>query len=376
MDHLGEFGREGYLTLIHASDLHLSEVELDYCLAVLDELVDLCCDVQASFLLLAGDVFDSFNAAEAMRGPFRARIGRLNNACRVLLLPGNHDEQRQGNRRLGALDLGPVMLLDRRPFSLVRFEADALEVVAIPEQRDYDGFRSWGVPAKAAPVRIVLAHGTVPGMAYTGPAATEDDDEGATGLFDPRLFHELQADYVALGHLHGHRQAVEDRITLSYPGSARVYRRGESGERGVWRVNVGMTGVASEFVVLRASGQYRPYEVPVDLAGTIDLAPLHPEAWNRNDWVTIQATGVVEDENALPLAVSTLRRRYASMVRRFEIEADGCEAMPGIASQPLAKRFLEAWEANEPQEAAERPAWLRARQLGLLAIKQELQAGR
>lgn len=365
---------EGHLTLIHASDLHLSEVESDYCLAVLDELVDLCCDVQASFLLLAGDVFDSFNAAEAMRGQFRARIGRLDNVCRVLLLPGNHDEQRQGSRSLGALDLGPVMLLDRRPFSLVRFEADALEVVAIPEQRDYGGYRNWGVPAKVAPVRIVLAHGTVPGMAYTGPAAAED--EGATGLFDPRLFRELQADYVALGHLHGHRQAVEDCITLSYPGSARVYRRGESGERGVWRVIVGMTGVASEFVVLRASGQYRPYEVPVDLAGTIDLAPLHPEAWNRNDWVTIRATGVVEDENALPLAVSALRRRYAGMVRRFEIETEGCEAMPGIASHPLAKRFLEAWQASEPQDATKRPAWFRARQLGLLAIKQELQSGR
>ena len=343
---------------------------------MLDELIDVCGDARASLLLLAGDVFDSFDAAEALRGPFRARIARLDERCRVLLLPGNHDEQRQGSRRLSALDLGPVMLLDRRPFSLVRFEAEAVEVVAIPEQPDYDGYRGWGVPAKAAPVRIVLAHGIVPGMAYTGPEVGDAEDEAATGLFDPRLFHELQADYVALGHLHGRRQAVEDGITLSYPGSARVCRRGESGERGVWRVIAGTTGVASEFVALRAAGQFRSCEVAVDLAGTIDLAPLQPDGWNRNDWVALQATGVVEDENALPAAVAAVRRRYAGTVRRFEIDTEGCEAMPGIAQQPLVQRFLEVWEASEPQEPHERPAWIRARQLGLLAIKQELQAGR
>ena len=135
---------------------------------MLDELVDLCLEVQAQALLLAGDVFDSFDAAEALREPFRSRVERLAARCRVLFLPGNHDEQRRGSRRLAALDLGPVTLLDRRPFSLVRFPEEGVEVVGVPERPDYDDFRSWGVPDKAAPVRIVLAHGIVPGMAYTG----------------------------------------------------------------------------------------------------------------------------------------------------------------------------------------------------------------
>ena len=343
---------------------------------MLDELVELCFDVQASFLLLAGDVFDSFDAAEALRGPFRMRVERLDERCRVLFLPGNHDEQRQGSRRLSALDLGPVMLLDRRPFSLLRFEEEGVEVVAIPEQPSYDGYRRWGVPSKAAPVRIILAHGIVPGMAYTGPAAGDDEEEAPAGVLEPRLFQELQADYAALGHLHGRRQAVEDGVTLSYPGSARVWRRGESGEHGVWRLVAGGTGVASEFVPLRTAGQYRLYEAPVDLAGTIDLAPLRPGDWHRNDWVVLHATGVVEDENDLPSAVADLRRRHAGTVRRLEVDTKDCEAMPGIASQPLARRFLEVWQASEPRDPAERPAWLRARQLGLLAIKQELAAGR
>lgn len=343
---------------------------------MLDELVDLCGDVRASLLLLAGDVFDSFDAAEALRGFFCARIARLDKHCQVLLLPGNHDEQRQGNSRLAALDLGPAILLDRRPFSLVRFDPEEVEVVAIPDQPDYEGYRGWGVPAKVAPVRIVMAHGIVSGMAYTGPEPKEDEAQVSAGLFDLRLFHELAADYVALGHLHGRRQAVDDGVILSYPGSARVYRRGESGARGAWRVIAGRTGVSSEFVTLRAAGQFRSSEVPVDLAGSIDLAPLHPSGWSRNDWVELHATGVVEDENALPAAVEALRGRYAGMVRRFEIDTKGCEAMPGISSQPLAKRFLEVWQAAEPQDAAERPAWLRSRQLGLLAIKQELKTGR
>ena len=343
---------------------------------MLDELVDLCLEVQAQALLLAGDVFDSFDAAEALREPFRRRVERLAVRCRVLFLPGNHDEQRQGRRRLGALDLGPVTLLDRRPFSLVRFPEDGVEVVGVPERPGYDDCRSWDVPAKAAPVRIVLAHGIVPGMAYTGPAASDEDGETPPGQLEPRLFRELAADYAALGHLHGRRQAVEDGVTLSYPGSARVWRRGESGERGVWRLAAGGNGVTSEFVPLRAAGRYRVSEVPVELSGSVDLAPLRPERWHRNDWVVLRATGVVEDENALAGVLDGLRRRYAGAVRRLEIDARGCEAMPGIASQPLARRFLEVWEASEPRDPDERPAWLRARQLGLLAIRQELAEAR
>jgi DNA repair exonuclease SbcCD nuclease subunit len=365
-----------HLTLVHAADLHLCEADADYCLDVLDELMDLCVKVQASVLLLAGDIFDSFDAAEALREPFRSRVERLDQRCKVLFLPGNHDEQRQGPRRLGALDLGPVMLLDRRPFSLVRFEEEGVEVVAVPEQRDYDDYRRWGVPAKAAPVRIVLAHGIVRGMAYTGPAAGDEGGDAPAGQLEPRLFQELQADYAALGHLHGRRQAIDDGVTLSYPGSARVWRRGESGEHGVWRLAAGRNGVTSEFVPLVSAGQYRVHEVPVDLSGTVDLAPLRPESWNRNDWVVLHATGVVEDENDLPSALADLRRRYAGTVRRIEIDTTDCEAMPGIASQPLARRFLQVWAASEPQDPAERPAWLRARQLGLLAIKHELAAGR
>ena len=208
-------------------------------------------------------------------------------------------------------------------------------MVGVPERPGYDDCRSWDVPAKAAPVRIVLAHGIVPGMAYTGPAASDEDGETPPGQLEPRLFRELAADYAALGHLHGRRQAVEDGVTLSYPGSARVWRRGESGERGVWRLAAGGNGVTSEFVPLRAAGRYRVSEVPVELSGSVDLAPLRPERWHRNDWVVLRATGVVEDENGLAGVLDGLRRRYTGAVRRLEIDARGCEAMPGIASQPL-----------------------------------------
>jgi hypothetical protein len=144
----------------------------------------------------------------------------------------------------------------------------------------------------------------------------------------------------------------------------------------VCRLAAGRNGVSSEFVPLRAAGRYRVCEVPVELSGTVDVAPLRPERWHRNDWIVLRATGVVEDENELAGVLDDLRRRYAGAVRRLEIDSRGCEAMPGIASQPPARRFLDVWAASEPQDPGERPAWLRARQLGLLAIKQELTAHR
>ena len=61
--------------------------------------------------------------------------------------------------------------------------------------------------------------------------------------------------------------------------------------------------------------------------------------------------------------------RYADRVRKFEIERDEVIALPGIAGQPLARRFLDAWErrvpaAGSPASDERRADWLRARDLG------------
>jgi DNA repair exonuclease SbcCD nuclease subunit len=359
--------------IIHCADLHLSTREPTYSLSVLDEIIRLTRTHKAAYLLFAGDTFDSFPDAEALRGEFRTRIGALTPGCEILLLPGNHEDLRRGRRSLRSLDLGPVTLLDKKPFRFLR--RSNMEFLAVPHQPGSPEYRDWQVPAKKQR-RIVLAHGVVSGLAYGG---LDPDGEGGGSALDPDLFVRFRADYAALGHIHARRQERQGGLLLAYPGSARVWRRGESGERGLLRLSVPdsmQAGCRLHFHALKSAGQYREIAVLLGFDGeSEDLAP-RAESWQSADTVRLVFSGLVEDEHVAADLAAAIERRWSPRVRKLEIEREQVAALPGIASHPLAKRFLAAWTEREPHDDTERRIWLRARQLGLQAIKETLEARR
>jgi predicted phosphodiesterase len=358
--------------IIHCADLHLSPGEQGYCLAVLDEIIRLTRERGAAYLLFAGDTFDSFPAAEALRGEFRKRIRSLKPGCEVLILPGNHEELQRGSRSLASLDLGPVTLLSHTPFQhLLR---DDCEFLAVPHQANGSGYRDWQVPAKTRP-RVILAHGVVSGLAFGGV-----DAEAGGSALDPDLFVRFQADYAALGHIHTRRLETRGEMQLAYPGSARVWRRGESGEHGVLRLSLPAAAGTSprpEFQALKSAGQYREAQLLLRLDGGSEAPAPGAEGWQAEDWIRLVLSGLVEDEHSAGELAAALQRRWATRVRKLEIDREQVCALPGIASHPLAREFLAAWKAREPREPreeGERRIWLRARQLGLNAIKETLEA--
>jgi hypothetical protein len=72
--------------------LHCSKNEEAYSLAVLKELIEICRTEKVGGLFLAGDIFDSFQDAEAMRSFLAAWTGSPN--------PGRHyGLSRQGERQ-------------------------------------------------------------------------------------------------------------------------------------------------------------------------------------------------------------------------------------------------------------------------------------
>lgn len=167
----------------------------------------------ASFVVVAGDVFDSSHATNATVSSACAAIGSLR--IPVLVIPGNHDhagpgsiwgqdffrrEQQQLAPNLHALlTPAPVILANAIIFPaplLRRHEAGdpttwiraALEVPTLPP---------------ALP-RIVLAHGTIQGF-----GSMQENDEGGSAVVNwidlSRLPLE-QIDYIALGDWHGTKQ--------------------------------------------------------------------------------------------------------------------------------------------------------------------------
>ena len=83
---------------------------------------------------------------------------------------------------------------------------------------------------------------------------------------------------------------------------------------------------------------------------------------NYTDWLRRQVARLEEE----------IRARHGSRVRALEVSRDRVSALPGVSSNPMARRFLERWqarpEAADPQHPGY-PAWFRSRDLALGHIK-------
>ena len=355
--------------ILHAADLHISASEKEYSLGVLDEIIATAVGTKADALVFAGDLFDSFDDCESLRADFRAHVMPLRGRCRLLFLPGNHEDLGRASRPLSSLDFGDAEILEEKPFG-IQHVAD-VEILAIPHQKGYADYREWPIPQKKTKLRIAVAHALVAGGGFAF-----DDVEEEAAVMDPDLFVRCGVDYAALGHIHSEKTLSIGTLALSYPGSSRVWRRGETGPRVVHLLEAN-ADVRSTRIVLSKAGAYRRYDVLLGLAGDApDLSVLEGD-WQIEDWVELYLSGLVEDEHAIVDLENTFRARYERRrVRKLQVGREGIAVLSGIASEPIARRFLEIWEAKKPFPQGAESAWLKARELGLLKIKDTIEARR
>jgi len=318
------------------SDLHLSVSEKDYSFSVLHEIVKLCVKEKCDCLFFAGDVFDSWADVEALRSDFRDSLEILPQSTSVFFLPGNHEELRKPDEnKLDKFDFGRAKLLAVTPFSLLPLSVNA-ELLAIPFQKDYSNYREWKVPPKNKPLRILLAHGTVSGIVYTGP------EEDTDSIFDEELFVSFEADIAALGHIHGFSITRRGGTTIVYPGSARVWREGEDGPR---KVIIGTTDEVPpklESKVLNSAGEYRVIPVYASPGGELQMKK--PDNLAKTDFVKLDVTGFVEDEVSVTQALEELKHDLQKKCRKLTSDNDNLSVLTGVSTHPLALRFLQEWE--------------------------------
>lgn len=170
-------------------------------------------EIKASFVLVAGDLFDSPSPLNSTVAAACEAIGAMQ--IPVLVIPGNHD--------FG----GPGSLWEQ-PFFLREMEHHApnLRVILTPEpvvladavifpapllrRHDHADPTAWVRLAWETPTfpthlpRIVLAHGSVQGF----DSSQDDDDEDSQGLnrIDLSRLPDAEIDYIALGDWHGTKQ--------------------------------------------------------------------------------------------------------------------------------------------------------------------------
>ncbi len=359
------------MRVIHCSDLHVSKNEKDYCLPILEEIVDITMQNDASVLLISGDLFDTFDDAEALRSDMNQVFERLADHIRIIFLAGNHDMLRAGKRSLDRLDFGRIELQTAAPFSLLEFKD--CEILCIAYQDSYKDYINWDVPDKKQPLRIIAAHGPVAGLNYLGPK-----DEGDTAVLDPDLFKRFAADYAALGHIHSSGSSDSAGCYICFPGSARVWRKNETGPRMLCMIDTESLPVKPMQYVIKKAGRYRSIRVEAGLDGSLPDLDAVSREWAACDYIDLQVEGVVEDENTVMRSLDVVRSNYENKVRVFSVDTQNISALPGIAGEEIARRFLSAWEKKRPEDTdpKKQEIWLRSRQIGLREIKSVLEARR
>ena len=359
------------LRFLHCADIHLTRSDdQDYSLAVFQEILELAATNEAHALLISGDLFDSHADAQALLPVVRELTQGFPGD--ILFIPGNHEVLRDKGMGLSAFDFGKIELFEDRPCSLIKrqYDGEAVEFLLIPHARTYDDFASWDVPAPGEVPRIALAHGVVEGMTYSGP----DGEEGGTAI-DPLLFTHFGVNYAALGHIHARRMENSGSCRLSYPGSARVWRKGEADARGVLFLEVENAHPAPHirvnFLQLQAAGRYHRVALPVALDGSLSL-DLNALECAPGDVLELVLSGVVEDENVLARNCERLRGDLEGRVRRFLIDRGQVAPLPGIATQPLARDFLRIWEEEFAANPDRESQLLAARSIFLDEMRQML----
>lgn len=350
------------MRILHAADLHLATDERDYSLAVLDEMIEIVARERVEILLLAGDVFDTYADAESLRDDVAARLDRLAANCRSFYIPGNHEKLGATERRhIGLLSFGSRMKVTTE-VSLVPI-SDEIELLLVPHRENYDDYQSWDIPPKKSRLRIAVAHGSVTGLSFLGLG-----DEDGGGIIDPDLFTFHSVNYAAMGHIHAGRiQHQASGSVIAYPGSARVWRSGEVGERSVLLLDLSK-GIDPVRLPLAAAGQWRSTELPLAQDGSVAPGPMLA-AVGPQDWLDVTLTGVADDDFVRDTAARAVEQAVAGRVRRLDIRKSDVMVLAGVSEEPVVRLFLDAWSTRfETAPEEERAAWLRARAVGLAKI--------
>ncbi|MHB8879813.1 MAG: metallophosphoesterase family protein [Myxococcaceae bacterium] len=341
---------------VHAADLHLDSpfrglgshraLQPSFQLATvkaLSRIVGLCLREKVSFLVLAGDLYDTRDRSVRARLALRAELARLDEAgILTFIVHGNHDPL--------SADPGALSL----PASVKVFGA------------------SWEEATVPAPGGGVLCR--VQGVSYPFEAVTDDlsrhfgrkGPEFTVGLlhanvgaaaghaaYSPCALADLAArglDYWALGHVHTRAELLLPSGGLAvYPGNPQGRHVGETGERGCVLVEVDGASCTTRFFPVDV---VRWHKVSVDLSGQETLDGLLAAAFEAVSAVcgegheahavrlTVQGRGVLHAElgrpGALPQLEDALAERFGAMRPPVLLESVKDDSLPPLDLERLA----------------------------------------
>jgi len=337
-----------------------------------DRIGKVAAEQEASFIVVAGDLFDTPTADKATVSAACSAIGRLGRP--VYAIPGNHDhggpggiwEQEFFRREHRELAPNLHVLLETSPLEL-----DDAILLPCPLLRRHEpaDTTAWlrtiesdlaSFPGKP---RIVLAHGGVRSF------ERRDEDGGANQIDLDRLPDEA-IDYVALGDWHGTTQAGPKAWYAGTPEPDR-FPRGEDNQPGHVLVVTAARGAAPDVQAV-PTARLGWHEFSFDFAGDSSLDHLESTV---NDLLAKRAGADLlrlDLHGSLGLAASArldrLLEAWQARLLRFDLtnratvapNETELEALTARGSDPLvsrvASRLVETAAADDHEAAVARAA--------------------
>ena len=205
------------LKITHTSDVHLNdEADGAKVRVAFSQVVDTVLDTASDLFLIAGDLFDHNEIRRDTVEFVYEQLARV--SCPTVIIVGNHDcwDERSVMKRMDFRKAGRhVTLLDQAGGAQVTFpELHATVWGRCMLDHDLSNKPMANVlPRKGNMWHIGMAHGLY----------SDDPDMDRSSLITPQEIEASGFDYLALGHVHAHRQMRHGDTLACYPGVAAAH---------------------------------------------------------------------------------------------------------------------------------------------------------
>jgi exonuclease SbcD len=205
------------LKITHTSDVHLNdEPDGVRVREAFSRVVDTVLDSGSDLFLIAGDLFDHNEIQRKTVDFVYAQLARV--SCPTVVIVGNHDcwDERSIMKRMDFRKAGDhVTLLNEIEGAQVTFPALHATVWGrCMLDHDRSNRPMAGAPSRKDDLwHIGMAHGLY----------SDEPDAERSSLITPREIEDSGFDYLALGHVHAHRQMRHGGTLACYPGVAAAH---------------------------------------------------------------------------------------------------------------------------------------------------------
>ncbi|MCX7883084.1 MAG: metallophosphoesterase [Brevinematales bacterium] len=344
------------------SDLHVA-ASLPWTQQVWEAFLSRVEEENISLVVVGGDLFDSLDDAYTLRQWLAHSVDKTR-ISRLLWIVGNHDltNPTTGKQvyRLADMNFGEKVEVCLTPDLWVE---DGIEIMGYPfplvrteeEREAFSPSKLLSRFPSPEQRRIAVAH---VGLASWVPHMSEEAE------VIPKTFATMfQCERVFLGHIH---QRLEDGVYRTL-GSARVWRKGESGEHGYLVYD---TETHTErFENLPEGRVFQEKEVFVFYDQVEDR---EEKPFSSHTWLHFDLYGVVQNDAQKEKIKDHLRQKYTN-VAEITFDEEGLFLSSVLANHPVWQIFLSKWEKHyEASPEEEKSLWLLAREI---FVKDFLQQG-